>query len=245
MDPSTKLVAPERQPKIAKQTPPPSEPADHQEERRGFTAVLVAIAALALGVGFYTLSHRFVPDNTTPAATESAYVASFPEKSIAVLPFDDLSSDKRDTFLADGLQDSILTALSKLSDLRVITRTSASTYTPDKYRNYREIAQSLGVAYILEGTIRRSGDKILVTTQLTDARRDARLWTQNDERVEADIFATQSNLVQRVASAMQANISPKEKAAIEERPTNDPVAYGLYVRGKTLVASVSFNAKIN
>ena len=243
MDPSTKLAAPEKQPPTRTQTPPI--PFESEDKRRGLTAVLVALMILTLGFGFYILSRRLVSDPTRSAAEESAYVASFPEKSIAVLPFEDLSNDKRDTFLADGLQDNILTALSKLSDLRVITRTSASTYTPDKYRNYREIAQSLGAAYILEGTVRRSGEKILIATQLTDARRDTRLWTETDERDEADIFALQSNLVQRVASALQANISPKEKAALEERPTNDPVAYGLYVRGKTLVASVSFNAQIN
>ena len=216
MDPSIKVTVPEKQPGTKKQTTP--NPVDSEDKRRGLTAVLVAVAILVIGFGFYTLSRRLAPDITTPAATESAYVASFPEKSIAVLPFEDLSPGKRNTFLADGLQDDILTALSKLSDLRVITRTSASTYTPDKYRNYREIAQSLGVAFILEGTIRRSGEKILITTQLTDARRDARLWTETDERNEADIFDVQSNLVQRTAAAMQANISPKERAAIEERP---------------------------
>jgi TolB-like protein len=245
MDPSPNIAAPEKQRRIAQKARGESVPPTCEDQRRGFAAVLVAIATLGLGIGIYTLSHRLAPDITTPAAAESAYVASFPEKSITVLPFEDLSTDKHDTFLADGLQDDILTALSKLSDLRVITRTSASTYTPDKYRNYREIAQSLGVAFILEGSIRRAGKKVVITTQLTDVRRDARLWTENDEREETDIFGVQRKLVERVASALQANISAKEKTAIEERPTSDAIAYGLYVRGKTLVASVSFNAQIN
>ncbi len=218
---------------------------DSEDGRRGWTAVIVAGVALVLGFGFWSLSRRLTPEITTAAATESAYVASFPEKSIAVLPFQDVSEEQQDSFLADGLQDDILTALSKLSELRVISRTSVSTYTPGKPRNYREIAQSLGVAYILEGTIRRNGDKLIITTQLTDARRDAKSSTENYERDLADVFGMQSELVQRVASELQADISPEEKAAIEERPTKDPVAYGLYVRGKTLIASVSFNAQIN
>jgi TolB-like protein/Tfp pilus assembly protein PilF len=244
MDETIEVTTPKKPAKIEKQVATPPTSSASKESRHGSTAILVAIATLLLGFGFYILSHRLAPDISTPAAAESAYVASFPEKSIAVLPFEDLSEGKQDTFLADGLQDDILTALSKVSDLRVISRTSASTYAPDKYRNYRDIAQSLGVAYILEGTIHRTGEKILITTQLTDARRDARVFTENYERDSINVFGIQSELVQRVASAMQATITPTEAAAIELLPTKDIVAYGLYVRAQTIIAN-SYNAQLN
>jgi TolB-like protein/Tfp pilus assembly protein PilF len=235
--------APDKQTKKEKRAiKTPGRPAS-PKSRRGVMAVLVAVTTLVLGFGFYALSRRLAPDIGTTAA-ESAYVASFPEKSIAVLPFEDLSQDKQDTFLADGLQDDIVTALSKLSELKVISRTSASTYTPDKPRIYRDIAQNLGVAFILEGTVRRTGEKILITTQLTDARRDERVWTEKYERESSDVFGMQSDLVQRVASELQANISAKEKAALEERSTNDLVAYGLYVQAKDLIATISLTAQI-
>jgi TolB-like protein/tetratricopeptide (TPR) repeat protein len=244
MDDTIEVTTPPKPAKVEKQTASPPSSPDSKESRRGSTAVLIAIATLLLGFGFYTLSHRLAPDIGTPAAAESAYVASFLEKSIAVLPFEDLSEGKQDTFLPDGLQDDILTALSKVSDLRVISRTSASTYAPDKYRNYRDIAQSLGVAYILEGTVRRAGEKILVTTQLTDARRDARVFTEKYERDSTNVFGIQAHLVHRVASAMQATITAPEAAAIELRPTKDIMAYGLYVRAQTIIAN-SYNAQLN
>jgi TolB-like protein/Tfp pilus assembly protein PilF len=245
MNPSAAEVATsKKQPKVEKEIAQASHVASSDDSRRALTAVIVAIATLVLGFGFYTLSRRLAPDISTRAAAESAYVASFPEKSITVLPFEDLSQDKQDTSLADCLQDDVLTALSKISDLRVISRTSASTYTPDKYRNYRDIAQSLGVAYILEGTVQRIGGKFLITTQLTDARRDARLFNEKYERDSANVFAIRSELAQKVASAMQATISPAENAAIEEQPTKDPVAYGLYVRGQAIIAN-SYNAQLN
>jgi TolB-like protein/Tfp pilus assembly protein PilF len=213
--------------------------------RRALTATVLVVAALALGFGFWSLSRRLAPEITAPASVESAYVASFPEKTIAVLPFEDLSETKEDAFLVDGVQDDILTALSKVADLKVISRTSVSTYAPGKPRNFRDIAQSLGAAYILEGSVRRAGEKARITVQLTDARRDAKLWTESYERDLPDVFGMQSDIVQRVAAQTQATVSPKEKAAIDERPTKDVVAYGLYVRGKDLIASVSFNAQIN
>src|SRR2546423_1911916 len=144
-----------------------STPPQPPRVRRFFTIVALTAIALVLGLGFWTLSRRLAPEITAPASAESAYVASFPEKSIAVLPFADLSEGKQDTSLADGMQDDILTALSKVADLRVISRTSASTYSPDKARDLREIAQNLGVAYVLEGHVRRTDDRVSITAQLT------------------------------------------------------------------------------
>jgi TolB-like protein len=207
-------------------------------------AVLIAVA-LALGFGFWSLWRRLAPQITAPASPEAAYVASFPEKTIAVLPFQDLSETKQDEFLADGVQDDILTALSKVADLKVISRASVRTYAPGNLRNLRDIAQSLGAAFLLEGTVQRTTEKVRITVQLTDARRDARLWTETYERDPTDLFGMQSEIVQRIASQMQASISPKEKAAIEEGPTKDLIAYGLYVHAKDIIASVSFTAQIN
>jgi len=215
------------------------------KKKRGLTIALFLATALALGFGFWSLSRRLIPKITAPTSTESAYLASFPEKSIAVLPFEDLSEAKEDVYLADGVQDDILTALSKVADLRVISRTSVRTYAPSQPRNLREIARSLGAAYILQGSVRASGDKVRITAQLTDARRDARLWNDSYERDVTDVFGVHSDIVEKIASQLQAVVSPQEKTAIEERPTKDLVAYGLYVRGKELIASVSFNAQIN
>jgi len=215
------------------------------ERRRAFSAVVLLAVALALGLGLWNLSRRLAPQITTPASLESTYVASFPEKSIAVLPFENLGNSNQDPSLADSVQDDILTALSRVADLRVISRTSVSAYVPGSSRNLREIAQSLGAAYILEGRLERVGEKVRITVQLTDARRDAKLWTDSDEREPGNLFGRHADLVQRIASQMQASISPQEKAAGDECPTKDLVAYDLYVRGKTLITSVSYNAQIN
>lgn len=209
--------------------------------------VLMAIALLAtailLGGGLWVLSKRLAPEIIPPASPELAYMASFPERSVAVLPFEDTSAAKQDGVLAGTVQDAIRAALAKVSDLRVISRNSVSSYLPGEPRNLRAIAQSLGAGHILEGKVRRSAEKIWITVQLIDARRSERLWSVAYERDPSDVFGVQSDIVERVATHLQARVSAKEKAAIAERPTKDLAAYGLYVRGKILVASVS-NAQI-
>ncbi len=230
-----------------KEQPPPRpafSPHSARRRKRALTVASFLTVALALGFGIWNLSRRLAPEITAPPSPESAYVASFPEKSIAVLPFADLSDNKQDGFLAEGVQDDILTALSKVADLRVISRTSVSTYVPGKQRDLRKIAQSLGAAYILQGNVRRSDKKAHIRIQLTDARRAEKLWSESYERDLADVFGIQSDIVRRVAVELRAAVSPQAKAAIEERPTRDVLAYGLYVRGKDLIASVSFNAQI-
>jgi len=208
------------------------------------TAVVIAIA-LALGFGFWSLWSRLAPEITPPASPEAAYVASFPEKSIAVLPFQDLSQVKENNFIAEGVQDDILMALSKVGDLKVINRTSANAFPPSSARDLSEIAKSLGVAFLLEGSVQRSGEKMQIIAKLTDARRGTLLWTQTYERNLTDISEIQTALVERVASELEATISPKERAAIAEGPTTDILAYGLYVRAKDLIESASFAAQIN
>jgi TolB-like protein len=209
------------------------------------TTILVVAAAFALGFGLWTLSRRLAPQISGQTSPKSTYVASFPEKSIAVLPFEDLSEPKPNLSLADSVQDDILTALSKVADLRVISYTSVSTYAPGRPRNLRNIAQSLGSAYILEGKVQQIEGRVLITVQLTDARRNAKLWTESFTRDLAHLLGGHGDIVLKICSQMQANILPKEKIAVDESPTRDVVAYDLYVRGKTLIASVSFNAQIN
>jgi TolB-like protein/Tfp pilus assembly protein PilF len=210
------------------------------------TAALLSAVALAMGVGIWSLSRQLAPQLIgVSASPEAAALAVLPEKSIAVLPLQNLSEDKQNAFLADGVQDDIRTALAKVADLKVINRTSVNTYAAGTRRNLREIAQTLGVAYVLEGSVRQIGEKVSITAQLTDARSGAPAWEESYERDLADIFAIQSDIVQRITSQLQATVSPKEQAAIDERPTKDLVAYGLYVRAKALIVTISLNAQIN
>ena len=205
-------------------------------------AALLSSVALAMGLGIWYLSRQLAPE---PASPEATALAVLPEKSVAVLPLENLSEDKQNAFLADGVQDDIRTALAKVADLKVINRTSVNTYAAGTRRNLREIAQTLGVAFVLEGGVRQSGEKVWIRVQLTDARNGTAAWEERYERDLADVFAIQSDIVQQILSHLQATVSPKEKAAIDERPTKDLIAYGLYVRAKTLIATISLNAQIN
>jgi TolB-like protein len=173
----------------------------------------------------------------------SASPVHSPEKSIAVLPFENISSDRENAFFADGVQDDILTALAKVADLKVISRTSVMSYGTGATRNLREIAQALGVSHILEGSVRRSDGKVRVSAQLIDARNDAHEWAETYDRDLADVFATESDIAEAIAEQLQAKLLPGEKAAIEERPTNDITAHDLYVRAKLLNESSSFNTR--
>jgi len=217
-----------------------------RKSKRLLTAALLVAVALAMGFGFWNLSRQLAPQLiSSPASAEDGNATLLPEKSVAVLPFENLSEDKDNAFLADGVQDDILTALSKVADLKVISRTSVDTYSAGAARNLREIAETLGVAYVLEGSVRQTGENVRITAQLTDARTGAQLWTESYERDLGDVFAIQSEIVQRIISQLHATVSPKEKAAIAERPTKDLAAYGVYVRAKALIATISLNAQIN
>jgi TolB-like protein/Tfp pilus assembly protein PilF len=207
-----------------------------------FTAALLGIVTLAMGFGIWGLSRQLTPEPVSPEATA---LAVLPEKSIAVLPLENLTENKQNAFLADGVQDDIRTALAKVADLKVINRTSVNTYAAGTRRDLREIAQTLGVAFILEGSVRQSGEKVRISVQLTDARSGAAAWEESYERDLADVFAIQTDIVQQILARLQAAVSPKEKTAIDERPTKDLIAYGLYIRAKALVATISLNAQIN
>jgi TolB-like protein/lipopolysaccharide biosynthesis regulator YciM len=156
------------------------------------------------------------------------------EKSIAVLPFENLSKDEENAFFAGGVQDEILTNLAKIADLKVISRTSVIKYKSGLERNLREIAKTLGVSYVVEGSVQRAGDRVRVSAQLIDARSDTHLWADHYDRDVADIFAIQSEIAEQIADQLRAKLSPSEKAAIAERPTSDLVAYAYFTKAKEI-----------
>src|SRR5438132_10514520 len=169
-------------------------------------------------------------------------VSGIADKSIAVLPFENLSDEKQNAYFADGVQDEILTDLAKIADLKVISRTSVMQYKSGLARNLRKIGEELGVATVVEGSVQRAANKIRVNAQLLDARTDAHLWAQTYDRDLADVFAIQSEIAKAIADQLQAKLSPNEKKAIEQPPTTDLAAFDLYSRAKTLVLTAGRSA---
>jgi len=157
------------------------------------------------------------------------------EKSIAVLPFENLSEEKANEFFADGVQDEILTDLTRIADLKVISRASVMHYKSGVARNLQDIAQQLGVAHVVEGSVQRSGNRVRVNAQLVDARSDRLLWAQTYDRDLADVFAIQSDIAKTIADQLQAKLSPDEKNAIERPPTSDISAFDLYTHARNLL----------
>ena len=199
------------------------------------TALIVSVLALAMSVWF---SFHREAKNIAEVPKKGA-TASIPEKSIAVLPFENFSTDKENAFFADGIHDEVLTYLAKVADLKVISRTSVMQYKNAAMRNVREIAQQLGVANVLEGSVQRSGNRVRVTAQLIDARTDTHVWAERYDRDLADVFAIQSEIAKKIADQLQAKMSLSEKAAIEKAPTMDLVAYDLYLRAQALFADTT------
>ena len=155
------------------------------------------------------------------------------DKSIAVLPFENLSNEKDNAYFADGIQDDVLTNLSKIGDLKVISRTSVMSYR-GKASNVREIGKALGVATILEGSVRRVGNRVRVNVQLINASNDEHLWAEDYDRDLTDVFAIQTDLAQKIARELQAKLSPTEKAQIERKPTQNGEAYLTFVQAHDL-----------
>jgi TolB-like protein/Flp pilus assembly protein TadD len=155
------------------------------------------------------------------------------DKSIAVLPFENRSDEKENAYFADGIQDDVLTNLSKIGDLKVISRTSVMSYR-GKASNVREIGKALGVATILEGSVRRIGNRVRVNVQLIDASNDEHLWAEDYDRDLTDVFAIQTDLAQKIARELQAKLSPTEKAQIERKPTQNGEAYLTFVQAHDL-----------
>ncbi len=155
------------------------------------------------------------------------------DKSIAVLPFENFSDDKENAFFADGIQDDILTNLARIGDLKVISRTSVMPYR-GKEKNVREIGKALGVSAILEGSVRKSGNRVRVNVQLINAANDVHLWAEEYDRDLTDVFAIQTDLAQKIARELQAKLSPTEKAQMTHKPTENGEAYLAFVQAHNL-----------
>ncbi len=184
----------------------------------------VVIVAGAISVSLFFLG-RYTASSKQSASGNAAQSANtIPEKSIAVLPFENFSEDKAFAFLADGVQNEILTDLAKIADLKVISRTSVMQYKNTRHVISRRSRRRLKVAHVLEGSVQRSANRVRVSAQLIDARGDTHVWAEKYDRDLADVFAIQSEIAQAIADQLQAKLSPKEKSAINERPTSDLAA---------------------
>jgi TolB-like protein/Flp pilus assembly protein TadD len=194
-------------------TPTPSTPGSHR--RRNLIVLVATGVIISAGAGFFLL----------PRVSARKI-----DKSIAVLPFQNLSDEKENAYFADGMQDDILTNLSKIGDLKVISRMSVMSYRGDGVRNAREIGKALGVGSLLEGSVRRVGNRVRVSVQLINADNDEHIWAEDYDRDLTDVFAIQTDLAQKIASALQAKLSPNEKERLDRQPTQNPDAYLLFVQ---------------
>src|SRR5215471_2650917 len=194
-------------------TPAPTTPRSHR--RRNLIMLIAVGVIIPAGAGFFLL----------PRVSARKI-----DKSIAVLPFQNLSDEKENAYFADGIQDDILTNLSKIGDLKVISRVSVMSYRGDGTRNAREIGKALGVGTLLEGSVRRAGNRIRVSVQLIDATNDEHIWAEDYDRDLTDVFAIQTDLAQKIVSSLQAKLSPNEKEWLDRRPTENSDAYLLFIR---------------
>ncbi len=203
-------------------------------------ALIVSIIALMISASIFL---RRESASAPPMSATARTGVSIPEKSIAVLPFENRSDEKDNAYFTDGVQDEILNDLSRVADLKVISRTSVTQYKTGGARNLREIAKALGVTHIVEGSVQRADGRVRVTAQLIDARTDMHIWGDHYDRDASDVFALESDLAEKIVAQLKTRLSPTEKAAIEEQPTGDMGAYDLYLRGKNLLQAISFNVR--
>jgi serine/threonine protein kinase len=185
-------------------------------------AALAVATAIVFGISTLFLAYR--------SRVENAALHAAPEKSIAVLPFENRSEDKANAYFAEGIQDQILTRLSKIADLKVISRTSTQHYksTPE---NLPVIARQLGVAHILEGSVQKSGDAVRVNVQLIKAANDSHLWAETFDRKLTDIFSVESEVAKSIAEQLRAKLTGQEEQILGANPTDNPQAYDVYLRG--------------
>ena len=203
--------------------------------------IYIAVIGAILSVGLF-LAGRYTGtpgQNASAGRTEAAT-----KKSIAVLPFENLSDDKSAAYFADGIQDEILTKLASIADLKVISRTSTAKYK-SKPEDLKTVAQQLGVANVLEGSVQKAADKVRVNVQLIDARADSHIWAKTYDRDLADVFAIQSEVAQEIADSLKAKLSPTEANTLASAPTKDTEAYDLFLKGEfeQRVANSSFRAE--
>ena len=211
-----------------------AEPAQAVAARKRVPLLSILLGGLLLAVGaLFFLYSRTPKPESGPAATVSS-AAPISDKSIAVLPFENLSKDEENAFFAGGIQDEVLSNLAKIADLKVISRTSVMKYKTGPERNIREIAKMLGVAHVIEGSVQRAGNRIRVSAQLIDARNDNHLWADHYDRELADVFAIQSEIAQSIADQLRAKLSATEKASIRNKPTADLAAYDLYSQARAI-----------
>ena len=198
-------------------------------KRRVWLLAGAGLIISALAVGGYWL---WYPSRKASTASQppTATLPAIPEKSIAVLPFENLSEDKANAYFADGIQEEILTRLAKIADLKVISRTSTQQYQ-SKPGNLSEIAKQLGVANILEGSVQKAGDSVRVSVNLIQAASDSHLWAETYDRKLTDIFAVESEIAKAIAESLQAKLTGREEQALAVKPTNNPEAYDAYLRG--------------
>src|SRR5262245_33830110 len=190
----------------------------------------LAIAAGLIGIA--TAAFVLLPRWHNRAVSQNAAPANVPPKSIAVLPFRNLSEEKENAFFADGLQDDLVTGLARIKDLKVVSRGSVASYRDLSGRRLRAIAQELGVGAVLEGSVRRTANRVLVNVQLTDATTERQIWSDRYDRTLKDSLALQGELAAEIATALAAKLSPEEKAQVEAKLTNNPDAYVVYLRGR-------------
>jgi serine/threonine protein kinase len=203
-------------------------PAQRNKRKRLLAWLALILAAAGLLIALLLFFNRG-PHETMPLA----------EKGVAVLPFENLSANKDDGYFADGVQDEILNNLAKIAQLKVISRTSMMQYRGDAKRDLRQIASALGVANILEGTVRREGNRVRVSTELIDARNDQTIWADSYDRDLTGIFDIQSDVAQTIAAKLTATLSPGEKKSIEQKPTENLEAYDLYLRANELIFNIA------
>jgi TolB-like protein/DNA-binding winged helix-turn-helix (wHTH) protein/Tfp pilus assembly protein PilF len=209
-----------------------------------FALSLIVVVVL---IGLVSVRHRSwpavapAPTSPVPITTASSVPAPIPEKSVAVLPFDNLSDDQQNAYFAAGVQDEITSNLARIAELKVISRTSANLYKSGNPRNSREIGEQLGVAHLVEGSVQRIGNRLRVNAQLIKAHSDTHTWAQVYDRDVADLFAVQSEIAQTIADQLHAKISPNEKRDIERAPTADLNAFDLYTRAKSLSSPAFFS----
>ena len=193
-------------------------------KRFALAAALVTLVIVAAVLLF--------PQKRNQPLSGAANTSSIPPKSIAVLPFRNLSEDKENAFFADGIQDDLVTSLARIKDLKVVSRGSVASYRDLSGRKLRAIAQDLGVGAVLEGSVRRTANRVLVNVQLTDATTERQIWSDRYDRTLKDSIALQGELAAEIATALAAKLSPEEKAQVEAKLTNNPDAYVVYLRGR-------------
>jgi TolB-like protein/Flp pilus assembly protein TadD len=198
--------------------------------KKKYAWIYVVVIGALVSIGLFSLG-RYSAQSVSATRQNEPATASLPRKSIAVLPFDNLSRDPDNAYFTEGVQDEILTRLAKVADLKVISRTSTQHFKSAP-ENLPQIAKQLGVTNILEGSVQRVGDQVRVNVQLINALTDEHIWADTYDRKLTDIFAVESEIAQSVAQALQATLTGSEKSSIAKKPTENPEAYELYLKGR-------------